>query len=149
MLKGVDPCPSAGILAAPRAMGHGDMLAVVDATFPAAAVAQATAAGRTLPIAAATTGAAVAAILTLLPLEPEGTAALRMEVAGDPAALPPAQAEIRAAIDAAEGRPRPMGGLDRLAFYDRAREAFAVVQTLERRFYGNVPPIEGTIPPDR
>src|SRR5262245_60513771 len=34
MLKGVDPLLSAGVLAAPRADGHGDEIAIVDGNYP-------------------------------------------------------------------------------------------------------------------
>ena len=38
-------------------------------------------------------------------------------------------APLQAAIDAAEGRPRPMIGIERYAFYDLAKTAYAVIQT--------------------
>jgi L-fucose mutarotase len=71
-----------------------------------------------------------------------------MEVVGAPAEVPPVQAEVQAEIDTAEGRPRPMVGVERFAFYDRAREAYAVIQTGERRFYGCFLLRKGVIPPD-
>src|SRR4029077_4791777 len=40
MLKGIDPLLNADLLHALRAMGHGDEIAVVDANFPAATMAQ-------------------------------------------------------------------------------------------------------------
>ena len=39
-------------------------------------------------------------------------------------------------VHRAEGRKRPMIGIERFDFYDRARESYAVIQTGERRFYG-------------
>jgi L-fucose mutarotase len=59
-----------------------------------------------------------------------------MEVVGDAHGIPDVQKEVQAEIDRAEGRPRPMIGIERFDFYDRAREAYAVIQTGERRFYG-------------
>ena len=38
--------------------------------------------------------------------------------------------------------------LDRFAFYERARTAFGVIATGERRFYGNLIMRRGVIPPD-
>ena len=52
------------------------------------------------------------------------------------------------AIDAAEGKPRPMIGIERFAFYDMARKSYAVIQTGERRFYGCFMFRKGVIPPD-
>jgi L-fucose mutarotase len=71
-----------------------------------------------------------------------------MEIVGDPDHVPPVQSEVQAAIDAAEGQPRPMVGIERFAFYDLAREAYAVIQTGERRFYGCFMFRKGVIPPE-
>ncbi len=71
-----------------------------------------------------------------------------MEVVGEPGKVEPVMAEIQAAIDAAEGRPRPVMPVERFAFYDLARESFAIIRTGERRFYGNVMLRKGVVPPD-
>jgi L-fucose mutarotase len=55
---------------------------------------------------------------------------------------------VQAEIDRAEGRPRPMIGIERFDFYDRARESFAVIQTGERRFYGCFILRKGVIGPE-
>jgi L-fucose mutarotase len=96
-----------------------------------------------------TAAQAVQAVLSVLPLDTfvEDFAG-RMEIVGEPATIPPVQAEVQAAIDAAEGRPRPMVGIERFAFYDKARDAYAVIQTGERRFYGCFIFRKGVIPPD-
>jgi L-fucose mutarotase len=148
MLKGIDPWLNAEVLHALRAMGHGDALVLADANFPAESVARDTTLGVLLRIDA-TAPEAVAAVLSLLPLDTfVADFATRMEVRGEPDAIPPVQAEAQAAIDAAEGEPRPMVGVERFAFYDRAREAFAVIQTAERRFYGCFILRKGVIGPD-
>ena len=72
----------------------------------------------------------------------------RMEVVGAPAEVPPVQAEVQAEIDAAEGSSRPMISIERFAFYDVARQAYAVIQTGERRFYGCFMFRKGVIPPE-
>ena len=71
-----------------------------------------------------------------------------VKVVGDPTTLPPVQVEVQQAIDAAEGRARPMIGIERFAFYDMARQAYAVIQTGERRFYGCFMFRKGVIPPE-
>ena len=40
-----------------------------------------------------------------------------------------------------------MIGIERYAFYERAKQAYAVIQTGERRFYGCVALRKGVIPP--
>ena len=62
--------------------------------------------------------------------------------------VPPVQPEVQAEIDRAEGRPRPMVGIERFAFYDFARTSYAVIQTGERRFWGCFMLRKGVIPPD-
>jgi L-fucose mutarotase len=92
---------------------------------------------------------AVQAILSVLPLDTfvEDFAG-RMQVVGKPDEIPAVQAEVQAEIDRAERRPRPMIGIERFAFYDMARQSYAVIQTGERRFYGCFMFRKGVIPPD-
>jgi L-fucose mutarotase len=149
MLKGLDPRLNAEVLGALRAMGHGDVLILADTNFPADAVARSTVAGRLLRMENLTAAAAAQAVLSVLPLDTfVDDFAARMQVVGDPAAVPPVQAEVQAEIDRAEGRPRPMIGIDRFAFYDLARTAYAVIQTGERRFYGCFMLRKGVIGPE-
>jgi L-fucose mutarotase len=148
MLKGIDPILNADVLRALRAMGHGDDLIVADANFPADSVARRTAIGRLLRIDAPSARVA-RAVLSLYPLDGfVDDAAARMEVVGDPVTIPDVQREVQAEIDAAEGRPWPMIGIERFAFYERAKLAYAVIQTGERRFYGCFAFRKGVIPPD-
>ena len=137
MLKGLDNRLNAEVLFALRAMGHGDTLVVCDTNFPADQVARATVYGALLRMDNLTCAQSVQAILSVLPLDTfVSDFAGRMEMVDDAAMIPPVQAEVQAEIDRAEGRPRPMIGIERFEFYDRARDAYAVIQTGERRFYG-------------
>jgi L-fucose mutarotase len=149
MLKGIDNRLNAEVLGTLRAMGHGDVVILCDTNFPADSIARATVTGRLLRMDNLTCGEAASAVLSVLPLDtfvPDFAG--RMEIVGDPATVPPVQAEVQAAIDRAEGRPRPMIGIERFAFYDMARTAYAVIQTGERRFYGCFMFRKGVIPPD-
>jgi L-fucose mutarotase len=149
MLKGIDNRLNADVLYALRAMGHGDMLVIADTNFPADSIARDTVHGDLLRMENLTAAQAVQAVLSVLPLDTfVDDFAGRMEIVGEPATIPPVQAEVQAAIDAAEGRPRPMTSIERFAFYDKAREAYAVIQTGERRFYGCFIFRKGVIPPD-
>ena len=74
--------------------------------------------------------------------------ALRMEIVGAPDDIPPVQFEVQQAIDAAEGKPTPMGSIERFAFYDLAQKSYCVIQTGERRFYGCFVFKKGVIAPD-
>ena len=137
MLKGIDPMLNADVLDALRAMGHGDDLIVCDTNFPADSTARKTVLGKLLRIDNVSAPRAVRAILSVLPLDSfVPHPALRMEVSGNPGELPPVQAEVQREIDAAEGKPSPLGSIERFAFYDLAKNAYCVIQTGERRFYG-------------
>lgn len=149
MLKGIDHRLNADLLQALRAMGHGDMLMVTDVNFPGASLASHTVTGRLLTMENLTAAEATRAILSVLPLDtfvPDFAA--RMEVVGDPTALPAVQAEVQAEVDRAEGRPRPLTTLDRFAYYDLAKQAYAIVQTGERRLYGCFMLRKGVIHPE-
>lgn len=149
MLKSIDNRLNAEVLYALRAMGHGDTLVLADTNFPSESIARQTVTGQLLRMDNLTCGEAARAILSLLPLDTfVDDFAGRMEIVGDPRTVPPVQAEVQAAIDAAEGRPRPMIGIERFDFYERAKDAFAVIQTGERRFYGCFIFRKGVIPPE-
>lgn len=149
MLKGIDPRLNAEILYVLKSMGHGDTLVISDLNFPADAIAQDTAYGELLRMDNLTSGEACEAILSLMPLDTfVDDFAGRMEIIDKPDELPVVQIEVQAVINAAEGRERPMYGIERFDFYDKAREAYAVIQTGERRFYGCIILRKGVIAPD-
>lgn len=144
MLKGIDPLLTPELLAVLAAMGHGDELAIVDANFPAESCAR-----RLVRVPGAGSPRLLAAILSLLPLDDfVDEPAVVMAVVGDPTAEPEVCREFRAVLAQAEGRAVPLGRLERHAFYERTRQAFAVVQTGERRFYGNILIKKGVLPPE-
>src|SRR5512145_2682161 len=139
MLKGLDPVLGPDLLHVLAAMGHGDELVVADGNFPAATLAR-----RLVRLDGVDAPRALHAILSVLPLDTfTPTPAAVMAVVGDPAAVPPPVPDFQPILDAAAGRPLRMEAIPRLAFYERARAAFAVVATGEPRPYGNVLVIKG------
>jgi L-fucose mutarotase len=127
MLKGLDPRLNADVLYTLRAMGHGDYLILSDTNFPSDSIAQHTIYGSLLRMENLTSAEAAEAILSVYPLDTfVDDFAGRMEMVGEPATIPPVQAEVQAKIDAAEGNHRPMIGIERFAFYDLAKDAYAV-----------------------
>ena len=149
MLKAIDPALNADVLFALRAMGHGDRLVVCDTNFPADSIARRTALGRLLRIDNVSAARGVGAILSVLPLDTfVEDAAIRMEIVGSPLDVPPVQQEVQAAIDRAEGKSWPLVGVERHAFYEKAKTAYCIIATGERRFYGCFLFTKGVIPPD-
>src|SRR4051812_14592711 len=130
MLKNIDPALNADVLYALRSMGHGDTLAIVDTNFPADSVARHTVLGELLRIDNVSAARAMQAILSVFPLDtPLQPSVGRMEVMGEPDAIPDIQTEVQAQIDAAEGEPAPMYGIERFAFYEKAKQAYCVIAT--------------------
>ena len=148
MLKGINPLLNAEVLHAIASMGHGDDLILCDTNFPAESTALETVYGRLLRIDA-TAAEVAAAVLSLYPLDTfVDDAAARMEIVGKPDEVPPVQAEVQKVIDKAEGKAWPLLPVERYAFYERAKKAYCVIQTGERRFYGCFAFRKGVIPPD-
>ena len=84
--------------------------------------------GEPLPLAGVNAARAVEAILSVMPLDtfvPDP--ACRMEIVGDPDTLPPVQREVQQAVDRAASKHVPLIGVERFAFYERAKTAFAIV----------------------
>ena len=87
------------------------------------------------------------AVLSVLPLDdfvPDP--ALRIEVVGDPEAEPEVCRDYAAILARPEHGAR-LGRLERFAFYERARQAFAVVTSGEARLYGCVLLKKGVVRP--
>jgi L-fucose mutarotase len=143
MLKGIDPILSPDILHALASMGHGDTLVVADNNFPAATVAR-----RLCRLPGIPGPRVLEAVLTVFPLDTfvERPAAV-MQVVGDPAAIPPPVKDYQELLNKAEGRAIALELVERHAFYERAKQAFAVIATGENRAYGNIILTKGTVRP--
>ena len=141
MLKGIHPLLTPELLYAMAAMGHGDEIAIVDANFPAASLGP-----RVIEIRGASSPDVLDALLTRFPLDTRVIPAVfTMEVVGDPSAVPDpvmdfAEVFTRHRLDDCE-----IGTLERHAFYERAKRAFALVRTGEMRPYGNILLVKGVV----
>lgn len=143
MLKGIDPLLSPELLQTLSEMGHGDEILVADANFPAAALAH-----RLCHCEGADATELLGAILTVLPLDQyvECPAAV-MAVVGQPNVISDTEGDFQSIVDKAEGHAVGLLRLERFQFYERARNAFAVVATGERRLYGNILLTKGVVNP--
>jgi L-fucose mutarotase len=134
MLKGIPPILSPELLKVLAEMGHGDEIVLADGNFPSAANAR-----RLVRADGHGAAALLDALLQLFPLDTyvELPAALMAVVPGDPT-RPAIWEEFRAILRRHEGRFRDFEYVERFAFYERARQAFAVVATGERALYANI-----------
>ena len=129
MLKGISPLVSPELLKTLAEMGHGDEIVLSDAHFPAHSIN-----ARVLRADGLPADRLLAAISPLFELDAYATPVVMMApVAGD--ALDPS---VEAAYRQALGYTGEIEQMERYAFYDRARKAYAVVVTGETRKYGNV-----------
>jgi L-fucose mutarotase len=135
MLKHIDPLLTPALLRELAAMGHGDVIAICDANFPAYSVAGSR---PLIHLPGIGTIAALRAILSLMPLDTFDDAPVqRMQQVGAAERLAEVQRE---AIDSVFSTLDPVpevGGLERFAYYEAARKACVVVATGEMRPYGN------------
>ena len=147
MLIGINALLNADVLYTLRAMGHGDDLIIADTNFPSDSVARETVLGEVLRIDA-TAAEVVRAVLSVYPLDTfVDDVAARMEVVDEPKTILPVMQEVQNEVSAAGG-PKKLMSIERFAFYDRAKLAYAVIQTGERRFYGCFAFRKGVVPPE-
>ena len=134
MLKGLDPLLTPELLHALAAMGHGDEIVLVDCHFPAVTMAR-----RLIRLDGVTLPQAARAVLSVMPVDDfvdEPVAAMQM--VDTPDVIPEVQTEVFALVSAAEGREVGVERVERFAFYERARKAYAIIATGENRPYGCV-----------
>lgn len=133
MLKGIPDIIPPELLKILHEMGHGDDLVIGDANFPAASNARnlVRCDGHGVP-------QLLDAILSLFPLDDfiPHPVSLMQVVPGD-STVPVVQDEIRAVVRRHEAKGDALvEQIERFAFYERARTAYAIVTTTERRLYG-------------
>lgn len=149
MLKGIHPSLNAEVLYALRAMGHGDTLVICDTNFPADSVGRKTSFGRAIHMDDCNAPEAVRAVLSVMPMDTFiKDAAIRMQVVDAPDEIMPVQTEVQEEIDKSQGQSCPMSSVDRMMFYEHAKDSFCVITTGERRFYGCFIFSKGVIGPD-
>ncbi|MEJ6503857.1 MAG: RbsD/FucU domain-containing protein [Rhodobacter sp.] len=101
---------------------------LTDTNFPAEGLARKSSFGRLLRIDNVPAAAAAQAVLSLMPFVTFfDDFAMRMLVVGAPHEFPPVQKEVREQINLAEAAERPMVGLERFAFYEQAKQAYAII----------------------
>ena len=137
MLMGIDPLLSPEPLMVMRAMGHGDELLLCDRNHPAATIAKHTTHGRVIYIQGASLKDLSSAVLAHFPLDAFVEAPItRMLVVDHPGKLVQAHLDMQAIADTAAGKSVAIRAVERFAFYEEAKNAFAVVQTTDPGPYG-------------
>jgi L-fucose mutarotase len=134
MLIGISKLISPELLKVLSEMGHSDEIVLADGNFPGASHAQRLirADGHSVP-------ELLDAILRLFPLDQyvEKPAALMQVVAGDTVETPIWE-QYRSIIEQRTGLSEPFEQVERFAFYERAKKAYAVIATGESALYANL-----------
>jgi len=133
MLKGISPLISPELIKVLMEMGHGDEIVLADGNFPCASHARnlVRADGLTVP-------QLLDAILQLFPLDTYVAApvSLMEVVPGDPV-VPVIWDEFREIVYKYEPGTQ-IEHIERFAFYERAKKAYAIVSSSESAIYANV-----------
>ena len=142
MLIGISPLISPDLLSVLYRMGHGDEIVLADAHFPGETVNQRVVRADGLKVADL-----LDAILPLFALDSYVDSPLVMmaPVPGD-ALDPDVEKRYRAAVDRYWPKTPAIARIERFAFYERTRTAFAVVMTGETAKYGNIILKKGVTP---
>lgn len=132
MLKGIPSLLSPELLKILMEMGHGDEIVIGDGNFPAQSMGQ-----RVVRLDGHGVPEILDAVLGLLPLDQyvECPVALMQNGPADP--TPPIWATYESLIAKHEAG-ISIEKIERFAFYDRARQAYAVIATGESAIYANI-----------
>ena len=142
MLKGISPLISPDLLSVLSRMGHGDEIVLADAHFPGE-----TFNSMVLRADGQKIADLLAAILPLFELDAYVAHPLVMMAAVPGDTLDPLVEEgYLSSIHQTNPSVAPIERIDRFAFYERAKSAFAVVMTGETAKYGNIILKKGVTP---
>jgi L-fucose mutarotase len=137
MLKNIPSILSPELLKILMEMGHGDEIVIGDGNFPAASIAQ-----RLVRLDGHSVPEVLEAAAKLFPLDTyaDANAILMAVTPGDTnmKGEPPIWADYKRILAAAEGAAVKFGAIERFAFYERAKNAYAIVATGESSLYANI-----------
>ena len=134
MLKGIPSCLSPDLMRILMEMGHGDDLVLADGNFPAANLAR-----RLVRADGLNVPSLLDAILQFMPLDdfvPNPVGLMAVALGHD--YQPDIWSTYQAIIHRHEPRPLTLEYLERFAFYERTKSAYAVVATSESALYANI-----------
>ncbi|MFW5728636.1 MAG: RbsD/FucU family protein [Spirochaetota bacterium] len=143
MLKNIPSILSPELLKILMEMGHGDEICIGDGNFPAAAYAQ-----RLVRLDGHGVSPILDAILGLFPLDTfVERPVFVMEVANKEHAPPPVWSDYEEIIRRHDSSWAGFQQVERFAFYEQAKRAYAIIATGESALYANVILKKGVIEP--
>ena len=135
MLKGIPNLISPELLKILMEMGHGDEIVIADGNFPSVSHAQ-----RLVRCDGHGVPPLLEAILDLFPLDEyiENPVAMMAVVPGDTTPTPLIWQTFDRILHDHGQLPGKVEYMDRFAFYERAKKAFAIIATGESAIYANI-----------
>lgn len=143
MLKGLSPLLTPELLKILCEMGHGDEIVLADGNFPSEAIGQ-----RVVRLDAHAGTDVLKAIMSVFPIDTYSDSnAFLMEVVPGDNVETPIWDEYSHIMKESEGETVRIGHIERFAFYERAKKAYAVIATGETALYANLILKKGVISP--
>ncbi|MCV6825348.1 MULTISPECIES: RbsD/FucU family protein [Halocynthiibacter] len=143
MLRNLNPILSPDLLYILASMGHGDEIVIADANFPSDSSTD-----RLVRLDGVAAPDVVEAVLSIMPLDNfVDDPARSMQIVGKPDEIPPVVQEYQEIINKTADFPAQIKTVERFAFYEEAKKAYAIVQTGELRIYGNLILKKGVVAP--
>lgn len=140
MLKGISPVVSPDLLKILCEMGHGDEIVISDAHFPAHTFGRDGA--KVLRADGVGAERLLAGIIPLFELDSYAVPVVMMEAVKGDELDPEVERKYRAAL----GYGGKIDRMERYAFYERAKKAYAIVLSGETAKYGNIILKKGVTP---
>lgn len=135
MLKGIPKVISPELIKILMEMGHGDEIVIADGNFPSASMAK-----RLVRCDGLNVPEILDAILKLFPLDTKYSpnAVFLMEVVPGDTVKTPIWEEYRHIIQKHNFEFTEFANIERFAFYEAAKNAYAVIATSEKALYANI-----------
>ena len=137
MLKGISPIVSPELLKILAELGHGDEIVISDAHFPAHTFNE-----KVVRADGLGADALLAGIIPLFELDAYAVPVIMMDAVPGDTLDPAVEAKYRKAL----GYDGKIERMERFAFYERAKKAYAVVISGETAKYGNIILKKGVTP---
>ncbi len=137
MLKGISPLLSPELLKTLAEMGHSDYLVIADGNFPAESVGKN---ARVIRADGHGTAELLRAILSVFPLDTyvDHPVGLMQVTPGDPVKTPIWDTYRDIVAEEDERGRAAFEEIERFAFYEKARGAYAIIATGESALYANI-----------
>jgi L-fucose mutarotase len=133
MLKNIPPILGPELLKVLMEMGHGDEIVIADGNFPCASMNQ-----RVIRMDGLSVPEVLKAVLTLFPLDHAAQNVILMAVTPGDKVETPIWKEYDAIAKAGDSHYKGYETIDRFAFYERTKKAYAVIATSEKALYANI-----------